>query len=260
MGKVHGRFQPAGDDKIFVALLGHDARPGESRSRGDAIHIVGINTKTRKGGILNFPRDSWVGIPGYGSQRINAALYFGGPDLMVRTLESLTGIEIDYWVMAGFDGFQDAVATIGGVKMTVPSPVYDIGGSGAQLKAGRQVLKGYQALAYMRARKPFLGGDATRTTNQGRFLLASLRKLNQETAETPARMFKWMTAIRRHLTTDLTPDEMFYLGVLASQVSFRDVGNITVPTSGGRVGAASILYISPGAQSIYARFKRSGSL
>jgi LCP family protein required for cell wall assembly len=259
VGRVHGRFQP-NDGKIYVLLIGHDARPGESRARADAIHIAGINTKTMKGGILNFPRDSFVAIPGYGSQRINAALFFGGPELLARTLENITGIRIDYWVVAGFQGFQDAVVEIGGVKMNVPTPVYDRGGSGAQLNAGTQRLKGYQALAYMRARKPFVGGDAIRTTNQGRFLLAALRKFGRETSDSPSRLFRWMEAVRTNMKSDLSPDEMFRLGVLASQVKSKDVGNVTVPTSGGSVGAASVLYISPAASSIYARFRRGANL
>lgn len=259
IGRVHAKFQPQ-DGKIYVLLLGHDARPGESRSRSDAIHIAGINTDTMKGGILNFPRDSYVSIPGVGRGRINEAYFYGGPRLVAQTLESMTGIRIDYWVTMGFGGFQSAVGALGGVQMKLPSAIYDVGASGARLNAGRQVLMGWQALAYARARKVFQGGDVQRTTNQGRFLLAALKKLGSETSNNPAKIFKWMSAVNRFGETDLTPDEMFRLGVIASQVKKQDVGNVTIPTSGGNVGAASVLFVSPGAQAIYERFRKNGSL
>ena len=107
---------------LFVLVIGNDARAGNpDRSRADAIHIVGLDTKTLRGGILNFPRDTWVSIPGHGSGKINEALYDGGPQLLARTLENLTGIRIDLWVMTGFEGFKPVMTSfilgiIGGVK------------------------------------------------------------------------------------------------------------------------------------------------
>ena len=102
MGLVHESFVPA-EGKIFVLVIGNDARYGNpDQSRADAIHLVGINIDKMRGGILNFPRDSWVPIPGHGTSKINDALYEGGPQLLAQTLEGLTGIHIDYWVMTGF--------------------------------------------------------------------------------------------------------------------------------------------------------------
>src|ERR687891_439455 len=103
MGRVHERWQP-NQGKIFVLVIGSDARHGNPNLRADAVHIAGINTKTMRGGILNFPRDSWVAIPGHGSAKINEALYIGGPQLLARTLEAETGIRLDYWVLVGFEG------------------------------------------------------------------------------------------------------------------------------------------------------------
>ena len=134
VGKVHGSFQPE-DGKIFVLVIGNDARSGNpDNSRADAIHIAGINTKTMKGGILNFPRDSWVSIPGAGTSKMNEALYRGGPRTLAHTLENLTGIRIDYWVMVGFEGFRGIIDDIGGVEMKITQPVYDPTGSGAKTR------------------------------------------------------------------------------------------------------------------------------
>ena len=260
VGRVHARYQPT-DGKIFVAVIGSDARYGNPDNvNADALHIAGINTKTMKGGILNFPRDSWVTIPGYGSGRINEALHAGGPELVAKTLESVTGIRIDYWVIVGFEDFRNIVASLGGVKMTIPQDVYDPVGSGANLKAGMQHLQAHEALAYVRARKPFSDGDISRTTHQADFLLALLRKLQRQVEHSPTALFRWTATARRYARFDLSASEMFRLGVLASQVDPADVGNVTVPVSYGMVGAASVVFISPEAKEIYERFEENGSL
>lgn len=259
-GRVHADFQPT-DGKIFVLVIGNDARAGNpDRSRADAIHIAGIDTKTMKGGILNFPRDSWVNVPGHGSGRINEALYQGGPELLARTLESITGIRIDYWVMVGFQGFQGIIKKLGGVKFKVNRDVYDPGGSGAHIPAGTKWLGPAASLAFVRTRHSFPNGDIDRTTNQARYLLALLKKLRGEASRNPASLLRWMAITRAYARLDISADELFELGVLASQVKPSDVGIKTVPVTIGSVGAASVVFIQPGAQSIYQRFRSSGRL
>ncbi|MGH2791608.1 MAG: LCP family protein [Actinomycetota bacterium] len=259
-GRVHQDFQPR-DGKVFVLIIGNDARSGNpDRSRADAIHLAGINTRTMKGGVLNFPRDSYINIPGSGSGRINEALYRGGPELVVRSVESLTGIRIDYWLMTGFVGFQKAIEDLGRVPMKINQGIYDQGGSGAKIPAGTEWLYGASSLAYVRTRKAFAGGDIARTTNQGKYLLALLRKLRTDIERNPASMFEWMGVARKWTRLDIPPDELFRLAVLASQVKPGDVGNVTVPVTVGSAGAASVVFIQPEANSIYSRFKAKGSL
>jgi polyisoprenyl-teichoic acid--peptidoglycan teichoic acid transferase len=259
-GKVHADHQPK-DGKIFVLILGSDARSGNpTNSRSDGVHLAGINTKTMKGGILNFPRDSWVNIPGSGSGRINEALYRGGPKLAVRTVESITGIQIDYWLLTAFEGFQSAIKDLGNVPLQVKRGMHDPGGSGADIEPNTKALNGVDSLAFVRTRKSLAGGDVARTTNQGRFLIALLRKLRSDISRSPGRMFDWMAATRKWTRLDIPPHELFQLGVLTSQVKSQDVGNATVPVRIGSAGAASVVFIQPGAQSIYDRFKKNASL
>lgn len=259
-GRVHASFQP-NEGKVFILVIGNDAREGNPDSgRADAVHLVGINTETMKGGIINFPRDSWVNIPGYGSGRINEALIAGGPLRLAQTVESLTGIRIDYWVMVGFEDFRDIIGEIGGVKMNIPTDVYDPTGSGAKLEAGVQTLGPLDALAYVRTRHSFPNGDIDRTTHQGDFLLAMLKKLRRQTSRNPGALLDWMGAAQRNSRTDLGAGEMFRLGVLATQVAPKDVGNVTVPVSLGNMGGASVVFIQPAASAIYQRLRDNGSL
>jgi polyisoprenyl-teichoic acid--peptidoglycan teichoic acid transferase len=259
VGRVHKSYQPA-KGKIFVLVIGSDARGGNPNARADAIHIAGINTRTMRGGILNFPRDSYVNIPGYGSGKINEALYAGGPELLARTLEDITNIRIDYYVMVGFEGFRKIIDGVGGVTMTLPGPVNDPGGSGAHLPAGKVRMGATSALAYVRTRKAFSGGDITRSTNQARFLIALLRKLRGQLDRNPAALLNWIAVTRRHTRLDISPKELFRLGILTSQVRPSKVKNVTVPVSLGSVGAASVVFIQSGARDIYARFRKNGSL
>jgi polyisoprenyl-teichoic acid--peptidoglycan teichoic acid transferase len=260
VGRVHATFQP-NDGKIFILVLGSDARSGNSdAARADAIHVVGINTDNMKAGILNFPRDAWVDIPGHGTSKINDALYEGGPELVAQTIENLTHIKIDYWVMTGFEGFVGIIHKIGPVQVDVPMDLYDPSGSGADLQAGKQPLHALSALSFVRDRHDFPHGDVDRTTNQGTFLIDLLKKLRGQVAENPATLFKWISATRTHTRFDISPDEMFRLGVLASQLDPKRVDNVTVPVTLGSAGAASVVYIQSSAESIYRRFERDGHL
>lgn len=259
VGRVHARFQP-NNGKIFVLIIGNDARRGNpDDALADAVHLAGINTRTMRGGILNFPRDLWVDIPGYGEGKINEALFAGGPLRLAQTLEQLTKIRIDYWVMVGFEGFQSIIKKLGGVKMHIPSDVYDVGGSGARLKAGTRKLAGWEALAYMRARKPFRHGDITRTTNHGRLLKALHVKLRDDIQANPGSLMNWLVATQRFARFDMSPSEIFRLGVVTSQVQPEDVRNVTVPVSLGSVNSISVVFGKDRARAIYERFRRAAS-
>ncbi len=259
-GRVHERFNPTAD-KIFVLIIGNDARSGNpDNSLADAIHIAGVDAKTLRGGILNFPRDSYVSIPGYRTAKLNEALYAGGPELLAKTLEQITGIRLDYWVMTGFEGFNNIIDELGGVEMYVDRDLYDPTGSGANIPKGRHNLGDWGALAFVRTRHNYPNGDIDRTTNQGKFLLAMLRKLRRQLVRDPTALLKWIGVIERNTRFDIPPAELFRLAVLTSQVAAQRVGNVTIPVRIGSVGAASVVFIEPAAEAIYRRFEKNGYL
>ncbi|HWL65840.1 MAG TPA: LCP family protein, partial [Actinomycetota bacterium] len=152
VGTTHRAYQPQ-RGKIFILVIGNDARFGNPpTARADATHLVGINTKTMKAGILNFPRDSWVNIPGRGMSKINEATQAGGPQGLVATMEGLTGIKIDYWVMTGFEGFMGIIDGLGRVRVRTHQDLYDPSGSGIHMPAGKHMLGPKSSLAYLRTR------------------------------------------------------------------------------------------------------------
>jgi LCP family protein required for cell wall assembly len=125
--------------------------------------------------LISIPRDSYVPIPGFGYNKINAALGFGGPPLLVKTVENVTGLRIDHYMGIGFAGLVSVVNEVGGVNVCLTTALHDYD-SGANLKAGCQTLNGPQALAFVRDRHSFADEDLQRIEDQRAFLSALLKK------------------------------------------------------------------------------------
>jgi polyisoprenyl-teichoic acid--peptidoglycan teichoic acid transferase len=259
---AHGAsFVPAlqGKRPLFILALGSDARPGQSivRERSDSIHILGVNPATHRATILGFPRDSWVSIPGHGSSKITTAMSLGGPSLTVATLERLTGIRIDFWVLTSFRGLVGMVDTIGPLKVRVVQGMHDRY-SGANFDKGVHKFRGTQALAFARDRHDVPNGDFTRSLNQGKLMLAALSKLRQDFDRKPARIFTWLSVAWRNIHTDLGANYLLDLLLTATQIPPKNVNNRVVPATTGFVGAQSVVFISSRASSIYADMRQDG--
>jgi LCP family protein required for cell wall assembly len=249
----------SGSKPIFILALGSDARPGQpiTEQRSDSIHIIGINPEQHRASILGFPRDSWVDIPGHGSNKINAAMVYGGPHLTVETIEQLTGIHIDYYMLTSFGGLTHMVNDIGGLVVNVPYPMHDHY-SGANFEAGVQRLSGKQALAFSRNRHDAPQGDLSRSQNQGRLFVAALTQFRQEFEKDPSVLLSWLAAGMRNTETDLSVRQLVSLAFTAVSILPKDVHNEVVPATTGSVGSASVVFISSSAHAVYADMRGDG--
>lgn len=259
---AHGAsYVPAlqGKRPLFILALGSDARPGQNivRQRSDSIHIIGVDLERHRATILGFPRDSWVHIPGHGTTKLNTAMTLGGPPLVVRTIESITGIRIDFWMLTSFKGLVRMVNRIGGLKVYVPRPMHDRF-SGANFSKGVHHFTGRKALAFARDRHDVPGGDFGRSKNQGRLLLAALSQLHRVIDKNSAQVFTWIAAGWRNMRTDLGVSTLLDLALTASSVPPKRVKNLVVPATTGRVGSASVVFISSSARRIYADMRKDG--
>ena len=115
-------------------IAGSDQRTGISRTERAQLHLGAdgadasdslmlLHMGTGKPVLISIPRDSYVPIPGHGSNKINAALAIGGPTLLVQTVESVTGLKIDHYMGIGFGGLANVVSAVGGVQMCVKTAV-----------------------------------------------------------------------------------------------------------------------------------------
>jgi len=229
-------------DVVWILFLGSDARPGEDvlRSRADAIQLTGINLRTGAATMIGLPRDSYVDIPGYGSDRINAALTFGGPELMGRTVGNLVGLQPDYVFTTGFDGFRQMVNAVGGVTVdsdfAFSDPVRPQG-----YRVGPNKLNGFQAMIFARIRKSFPRGDFDRSANQQDVMRGILRQVRAQVGD-PGFMERGVLAAVRHLNTNVRPSELYRLAQAGTVVDPRKLRGCVVLGGLGYAGAASVVF------------------
>jgi LCP family protein required for cell wall assembly len=168
-----------------ILVLGSDGRPPGSREPGASSDTEGGPTRSdsmlliRTGGgataRLSIPRDTVVELPNYGLQKINAAFYYGGAALAIKTVESFLGLKINHVIVINFTNYPNLVNAMGGVNWSGGCVDSQISGGRADggyslvLKAGTHHLNGEQALILARTRENLCNPawtDITREMNQ----------------------------------------------------------------------------------------------
>lgn len=225
-----------GPDVVWILAVGSDARLGQDmlRARGDALQLIGINTRTDSATAIGVPRDSWVSIPGHGMNKINAALYFGGAQGMAGAMRNLVGITPDYVVVSRFPFFEDMVDDIGGITVDNPRRFRDPYLKKEGFAQGRIRLGGYDAMAFSRIRYDLPGGDFDRSANQQRTLRGIHARIRSQ-ADRPGFIERGVMTVMKHLSTDLGPAELYELAQAVAQV---EPGRITTCVIRGRIGTA----------------------
>jgi LCP family protein required for cell wall assembly len=230
------------DGVIWILAVGSDARPGQdmTRTRGDALQLIGLNTRTGAAAAIGVPRDSWVDIPGHGHEKINASLYFGGPQLLGQTIGNLVGIQPDYVFVTRFKFFIAMVRDIGGIEVNNPVAFDDTYLKPQGFRAGRIHLGGYDAMAFSRIRHNLIRGDFDRSANQQRVLRGIQAKVRARSDE-PGFMERGVLSVMAHLHTGLPPAELFRLAQAMAQVDPGKITSCVVQGSIGSVGGASVV-------------------
>src|SRR5579859_1215748 len=232
--------QPAAGSGTNWLITGSDSRQGLTRKqerkyhtgrnvsgqRSDTILLLHIPGNGGPAVLVSLPRDSYVRIPGYGWNKLNAAYSFGGPKLLTETVQNATGLRIEHYMGIGFGGLVNVVDSIGGVTMCFKHSLHDAA-SGVHLKKGCQTLNGGQALAFVRVRHTFATQDLQREQNQRVFIKALLSKVTS-----PGVMFNPFAVIPAALGSvdSLTVDSGTHLNQLISVAfALRQPETTTVP-------------------------------
>lgn len=175
---LSGAPNSPGDTYLIVGSDSREGWAGADATKGARTDSIIVLHKPQTGptALISIPRDSYVEIPGDKKNKINAAFAFGGPQLLVETVENLTGLTIDGYFEIGFTGVGEMVDGIGGVELCYDADVSDEK-SKMEWKAGCHVVGGDDALAFSRMRYSDPLGDIGRTQRQQQLIGAVARDL-----------------------------------------------------------------------------------
>jgi len=255
LGRLYGKmtYQEAEDftkepwkeaDVTNILLIGSDSRENVEGSRSDAMILLTISSRTKKISMTSLLRDIYVEIPGHEGNRLNAAYAYGGPELLMETINQNFDISISRYVLVNFEAFANLVDAVGGVELSLTSEELEYvnaylveynmltnrpeGTDYMDVSAEGQVhLNGPQALAYSRNR--YIGTDFGRTERQRKVLSEVLGKLPGALLTNPSQL---MDGLLPNLTTNLTLKECYALSLQGGKLLSWEIEQGSVPVEG----------------------------
>lgn len=241
------------DEPFNILLVGSDSRDGlteeEQESfganavggqRADTLILARVDPETDHITMVQFPRDLYVPIDGGAENKINSALE-GGKGALVRTVEDLTGLDINKYAQVNIAGFRDVVDAIGGVDLCITEPIPFDSNTGIEVtqdeidESPMIHFNGERALRYVRARHVFPGGDFDRIANQQRFLAAAIGKVTSVgTLFSPTRISRLLDAAGKNIRVDshTTPKGLYDISKKFRNFNPDDYEAYTAPNFG----------------------------
>ncbi|MCA0148092.1 LCP family protein [Rossellomorea vietnamensis] len=230
--------------KVNVLLLGVDSR-GEKKSRTDTMMLAQIDPKTNETKLVSFMRDIYAEIPGYKNYKLNTAFYLGGPELLRKTIKQNFDLDIQYYMIVDFKGFEQSVDILApeGIEMDVEKAMSE--NIGVSLEPGVQNLNGKELLGYARFRHDE-NGDFGRVERQQKVIAA----LKEEALSIGGvtKLPKMAGSIQPYIQTNMSKLDQISIAkdILLSNTS--DMDKLTLPvegsyTNGSYSGVGSVLEI-----------------
>ncbi|MFD0692045.1 LCP family protein [Actinomadura fibrosa] len=260
---------------LNVLVVGSDRRAatasdGAEEARSDTLLLVHLPADRKSAHAVSFPRDLLVQIPSCQGRdgkpvpsrrgQINAAYSLGGHSCARKTIEALTGVRVDTTVVVEFAGFRTMVDALGGVPITLPTPVDDQA-TGLRLPAGRHLVQGTQALAYVRLRHGIGdGSDLSRVERQQRFMASMLRRAKETRLRNPARFARFLSAAAGSVATYPRLD-VAALKALADSMGGTDPGAVrfgTVPVVPAPDDPARVVWDREKAMDLFTQLREGG--
>jgi LCP family protein required for cell wall assembly len=226
---------PAAGKALNILLIGSDSRGAVANGRSDVMVLIHISSDRKKAHLVHFPRDLYVSIPGHGKDKINAAYAYGGPQLLVRTMQNLVDVPLDHVALIDFEGFKAMTDALGGVDVYAEEASTENSANGGPVHVGVNHFDGASALAFVRERKQLSEGDISRGRRQQAFIKALMvQVLSKDTMTNPVRFAQLVDAGSRNLTVDkdFSVSDMRSQAVELRDLRSRDIVFITAPFSG----------------------------
>ena len=226
--KRHMAAEPgmmAANSAIHVMIMGVDRR-ADDVGRSDTLMVAAIDQDKGKADILSIPRDTRVQIEGNGYDKINHAYAFGGHELTKKTVEKLTGVPMDYYILVDIKAFERIIDALGGVdidvekRMHYEDPWDDDGGLVIDLYPGEQHMDGKKAIQYVRYRDG--EGDIGRIGRQQKFMRAVLAKVLSP--QVLPKLPKIIEEVGTALQTDMPVKDMLNMVSLLKKMKDSDSG------------------------------------
>ena len=238
-----------GDAAHQLFIIGSDARTKEDplKLRADSLHIITIAPDGSSASIVGIPRDSYVETASGGKRKFTNVMSGNGPELVVETAELLTGLDFDGYMVTGFAGFVRLVNDYGGFEIDIPFNMAEPK-SDAYFTAGKQMIDGFQALAFARNRT-LKGGDFTRSFHHGVIMqwgLASV--IGKGVLEIPNNL----AILDEHTFTDLSPEKRLLVMAALFELDPFEIPNVVVDGTAGMAGAASVVFLNDPAFEMFA--------
>jgi LCP family protein required for cell wall assembly len=238
------------DSKILnIMLFGEDNHSKNSTGRSDSMILCSIDNRAKAIKLTSFQRDTYVYIPGYGYNKINASYSYGGASLAIKTVEANFGIKIDRYAVVDFSSFKKIIDVLGGVTMNITAE--EAGYINWQMYINKQAsdrntleevdgkvkLNGQEALWYARNRGfseegysvTYSGDDWDRTKRQRKLLQTIFKSLKKANL---AQIVSIVSEVGPLVTTNLKKDEITGLVSHALAYVKYDVKQYNVPQDG----------------------------
>lgn len=232
-------------DAFNILLIGVDSRSESMSGRSDSMILVSINKQTRQVTMTSFLRDIYLSIPGYGSNRLNAAYAYGGTELLTETIKANFGITVDRCLVVNFYLVMDLVDAVGGIDLDLSADEIRVmnqyyishhnrllgNPEGTDMlsesDAGTVHVNGNQALAYARVR--YVGTDFARTGRQRTVISKCLEKVKKMSlGEISGLAEKFLPRV----LTDLSEGDCATLLLMMLNLGDYEFDNLTIPVDG----------------------------
>jgi LCP family protein required for cell wall assembly len=248
-GRAENWLLVGSDRRADQATTGRDANQPLWRygaQRADTIMLAHLPANRDRIYLVSFPRDAWVPIQGHGDAKLNAAFSFGGPPLLIATIERLTGVRIDHFAILDFEGFKSMTDALGGVDVRVARTVRDPARK-VVWPAGTHHLDGARALDFVRQRRNLPGGDLGRIKRQQAFLKALAgRAVDRGTLANPLKLNAFLEATTKSVSVDesLTISRLRSLALQFRSMRAGGIVFVTAPVAGmGTEDRQSVVYL-----------------
>ncbi|TLM86717.1 LytR family transcriptional regulator [Pseudarthrobacter sp. NamE2] len=281
-GNSEGQVSDA-TGRMQILILGSDTRDGKNAEYGtaddskgygksDVMMLMDISEDNKRVSVISFPRDLLVDIPKCKDEEtgrefparsgimINEAMAEAGIGCAVDTVNKITGLEIDHFMMADFNAVKELSNAVGGVEVCISDAVYDPD-SRLRLPAGTSTVQGEMALAFLRTRHAFAdGGDLGRIRAQQGFLSSLTRKIKDDgTLSDPGKMLNIADVVTRNLTVDkglASVPTLLTIGNRLKDIDISKVAFVSVPTTPAVADPNRLQIAEPAGSQLFAALRQ----